>query len=72
MLEKKKDDDDDGSDTEPHRKLSVINEDKNDVVVDMGEIQKSLLELNNIGDVPMVGEGEGSDHELERKAEDAV
>lgn len=73
MLEKKKGDDDDaGSDTELHRKLSTINEDKTDVVIDMGEIQKSLLELNDIGDVPMVGEGEGSDDEPAHDAEHVV
>ena len=74
MLDKKKgdDDNDDGSDTDLHRKLSIINEDKNDaVVIDMGEIQKSLLELNDIGDVPMVGEGEDDD-ESERTAEKVV
>ena len=75
MLDKKKggDDDDDGSDTEHHRKLSVINEDKNDVVIDMGAIQKSLLELNDEDDVPMVGEGEEDDDDKpDREAEDVV
>ena len=53
MLEKKRDDDDDddddeGSDAELRRKLSTINEDKGDVVIDMDQIQKSLLELDEI------------------------
>lgn len=46
MLEKKHDDDDEGSDAELQRKLSTINEDKGDVVIDMDQIQKSLLELD--------------------------
>ena len=48
MLEKKEDDDE-GSDAEMRRKLATIDEDKNDVVIDMDQIQKSLLELNEIG-----------------------
>lgn len=60
MLEKKHHCDDEGSDTELHRKLSVINEDKNDVVIDMDQVQKSLLELNDIDSAPV--DGEESDH----------
>lgn len=48
MLEKKEDDDE-GSDAEMRRKLATIDEDKNDVVIDMDQIQKSLLELDEIG-----------------------
>ena len=60
MLGKKHHDDDDeeeGSDAELQRKLSTINEDKNDVVIDMDQIQKSLLEVDESGDVPLPGEG---------------
>ena len=71
MLEKKKEDgEDDGSDVELGRKLSTINEDKNDVVINMEEIQKSLLELNDIDDVPMAGEG--ADQQTEGDAEAGV
>lgn len=71
MLDKKEEDDE-GSDGELHRKLSTINEDKNDVVIDMAEIQKSLLELNDIDDVPMVGEGNEESDKPEGTAEDVV
>ena len=72
MLDKKKEDDGEGSDGELHRKLSTINEDKNDVVIDMAEIQKSLLELNDIDDVPMVGEGNEESEKPKGTAEDVV
>ena len=75
MLGKKTEDgegSDDGSDAELQRKLSTINEDKNDVVIDMGQIQKSLLELNDNGDVPMVGEGNEESDKPEETAEDVV
>lgn len=76
MLGKKDDDDeersDDGSDAELQRKLSTINEDKTDVVIDMGQIQKSLLELTDNGDVPMVGEGHEDGDKPEGTAEDVV
>lgn len=58
MLEKKKENGEDaGSDVEMGRKLSTINEDKQDIVIDMEEIQKSLLELNEIGS-SVAGEGD--------------
>ena len=49
MLNKKDEGDDgddgEGSDAELHRKLSTINEDKpGDVIIDMEQIQNSLLE----------------------------
>ena len=78
MLGKKTEDDDDeersdeGSDAELQRKLSTINEDKTDVVIDMGQIQKSLLELTDNGDVPMVGEGHEESEKPEGTAEDVV
>ena len=78
MLGKKTEDDDDeersdeGSYAELQRKLSTINEDKTDVVIDMGQIQKSLLELTDNGDVPMVGEGHEESEKPEGTAEDVV
>lgn len=75
MLGKKTADDegsDDGSDAELQRKLSTINEDKSDVVIDMGQIQKSLLELTDNGDVPMVGEGNEESDKPKGTAEDVV
>lgn len=42
------DDDDGGSDAELQRKLAAIDEDKNDVVIDMDQIQESLLEMEDM------------------------
>ena len=57
MLERKGRDDD--SDSDAKRKLSIINEEDRkdgDVIIDMEEIQKSLLELNNLSDVIVGGD----------------
>ena len=70
MLEKKKENGEDvGSDVEMGRKLSTINEDKQDIVIDMEEIQKSLLELNEIGSTVA---GEGDDKQTPGDAENPV
>lgn len=70
MLEKKKEDGEDaGPDVEMGRKLSTINEDKQDIVIDMEEIQKSLLELNEIGNTVT---DEGADKQTPRDSENPV